>query len=247
VAIVGVDVGGSGIKAAPVDPVAGRPTVERFRLATPQPAEVEPVMKAILDVIEHFSDVDGPVGVTFPGVVVHNEIRTAANVDKSWIGVDLAALVTHRTGRPTLVLNDADAAGLAEVHHGAAKGVTGVVLLLTFGTGVGSALFIDGQLVPNTELGHLEWKGEDAEKRVATSVREAKDWGWEKWGHRASEYLALIDTLFSPDLVVIGGGLANNPERWIGHIEARMRCVPAALANQAGIVGAATAAAGLLG
>lgn len=246
VAIVGVDIGGSGIKAAPVDPATGQLTADRCRVETPHPSDVDSVMDRVVEVIGHFPEA-GPLGVTFPGVVVRNEIRTAANVDHSWIGTDLAALVTARTGRATVVLNDADAAGLAEIRHGAGRDVAGVVLLLTFGTGVGSGLFLDGRLVPNTELGHLEWKNEDAEKRVAASVKEAKDWTWEKWGHRASEYLDYIDRLFTPDLVIIGGGLAGKPDRWLPHISARMRCVPAALANQAGIIGAATAAAALAG
>jgi polyphosphate glucokinase len=252
VAVIGVDIGGSGIKAAPVDVSAGRETRERERVETPRPATVDGIVAGVEQILAVLADAGcdeqdehgapRPLGVTFPGVVVGGEIRTAANVDRSWIGVDLAGLLADRLGRRVAVLNDADAAGLAEVGFGAARGVSGVVVTLTFGTGIGSALFTDGRLVPNTELGHLEWQGEDAEKRAAASVREAKGWSWKKWAERAGGYIGLIEQLFTPQLVVIGGGVAKHAEKWLDHLDVSVRCVPAALANEAGIIGAAMAA-----
>jgi polyphosphate glucokinase len=199
------------------------------------------MLDRIAEVIEHFSW-SGPVGLTFPGVVTETGVRTAPNLHPDWVGVDIARVAADRFDRDVLVLNDGDAAGVAEAAHGAARRVRGVVLVLTFGTGVGSALIVDGALVPNTELGHLPLRGKDAEKTVADSVRERKDWSWKKWAKRTNEYLALLDQLFSPDLIVIGGGIAKQPDDFLPLLETRAPIRVAALGNEAGIVGAAMSA-----
>ena len=244
--VLGVDIGGSGIKGAPVDIRSGRLTAERFRIATPEPATPKAVVRVVQQIAEHFAW-PGIVGVTFPGVVVDGVIHTATNLDKSWLEVNLPALLREKSGMVARALNDADAAGLAEVAHGCAKGVRGVVLVLTFGTGVGSGLFIDGQLVPNTELGHLELNGKDAERQVAESVREKRQWSWKKWAGHVNGYLAELEALFSPDAVVIGGGVAKKPDSFIPLLRTRAPLHVATLGNDAGIVGAAMAAHQALG
>ena len=236
----GVDIGGSGIKGAPVDLDTGELAEERYRIETPQPATPDAVTETVADVVEHF-DWSGPVGCTFPAIVKEGVIHSAANVDQSWIGVDAAAQIGDAVPGPVTVLNDADAAGLAEVAFGAGRDQRGVVLVLTFGTGIGSALFLDGQLVPNTELGHLEVKGEDAEERAANSVREEKDLSWKHWAKRVDEYLEVVEDLFSPSLIIIGGGVSKKHDKFLPHIEIDTPMVPAQLLNQAGIVGAAMA------
>lgn len=237
--LLGIDIGGSGVKGAPVRVTTGRDVADRLRIPTPHPATPEAVAEVVGQVAAGFPDVEGPVGVTFPGVVHHGVIGTAANLDKSWIGVDADAAFTAAVGRPVTVLNDADAAGLAEVRFGAGKGNKGTVLLLTFGTGIGSALFRDGVLVPNTELGHLEMRGKDAEKRAASSVKTAKGWSYKKWSKRVDEYLHVVEGLFSPDLFIVGGGISKHAERWVPRLTVKTEVVPAALLNEAGIVGAA--------
>ncbi|MGW2667542.1 polyphosphate--glucose phosphotransferase [Streptomyces sp. NPDC001272] len=241
--IFGVDIGGTGIKGAPVDLERGEPAQERHKVLTPHPATPEGVAGGVVEVVKHF-DWDGPIGVTFPGVVTHGVTRTAANVDKAWIGLDAAALLSDRLGgRPVTVLNDADAAGVAEMTYGAGRGVPGTVLLLTLGTGIGSALFRDGRLVPNTELGHLELKGHDAETRASVKAKEDGDLSWERWAHRLDKYLAHVEMLFSPDLLILGGGVSRKPEKFVPLLtNIRARIVPAKLQNNAGIVGAAMAA-----
>ncbi|MFK8907902.1 polyphosphate--glucose phosphotransferase [Streptomyces sp. YS-3] len=242
--VFGVDIGGSGIKGAPVDLERGDLTQERFKVLTPHPATPEAVAEGVAEVVAQFGW-SGPVGVTFPGVVTGNTIRTAANVDKTWIGVDGAQLLTDRLGGlPVTVMNDADAAGVAEMSFGAGRGRKGTVILLTFGTGIGSALFLDGRLVPNTELGHLELHGHDAEKRASTKVKEDEDLSWSHWAHRVQKYLAHVEMLFSPELFIIGGGVSRKAEKFLPLIEGiRAEMVPAELQNNAGIVGAAMTAA----
>ncbi|MGN9841731.1 polyphosphate--glucose phosphotransferase [Nonomuraea sp. H19] len=235
--VLGIDIGGSGIKGAPVDIEAGRLIEERLRIPTPQPAKPDDMAPVVSSIVEHFGW-SGPVGVTFPGVVVDGVVRSAANVDHSWMGVDAAALFGGAT-----VLNDADAAGVAEMTFGRGKGERGTVLVLTFGTGIGSALFTDGTLVPNTELGHLELHGRDAEHRASARVREEHDMSWEKWAERVEEYLKHVEMLFSPALIVIGGGASRKAEKFLPHITLDTPVVPAALENEAGIIGAALAAA----
>ncbi|MCJ0871265.1 polyphosphate--glucose phosphotransferase [Streptomyces sp. AP-93] len=241
--IFGVDIGGSGIKGAPVDLNRGDLAQERHKVLTPQPATPDGVAGCVVEVVRRFGW-DGPVGVTFPGVVTGGVTRSAANMDKAWVGVDTAALLSSRLdGRPVTVLNDADAAGVAEMAYGAGRGVDGTVILLTLGTGIGSALFTDGRLVPNTELGHLELKGHDAETRASVKAKEDGDLTWEHWARRVGKYLAHVEMLFSPDLFIIGGGVSRKPEKFLPLIEGvRARIVPAELRNNAGIVGAAMAA-----
>ncbi|MCY0932656.1 polyphosphate--glucose phosphotransferase [Streptomyces sp. H34-S4] len=241
--IFGVDIGGSGIKGAPVDLNRGDLAQERHKVLTPQPATPDGVAGCVVEVVRHF-EWDGPVGVTFPGVVTGGVTRSAANMDKAWVGVDTATLLSASLGgRPVTVLNDADAAGVAEMAYGAGRGVGGTVILLTLGTGIGSALFTDGRLVPNTELGHLELKGHDAETRASVKAKEDGDLTWERWAHRVGKYLAHVEMLFSPDLFIIGGGVSRKPEKFLPLIEGvRARIVPAELQNNAGIVGAAMAA-----
>ena len=239
--VIGIDIGGTGIKGAPVDVRRGGLTADRVRLLTPRSKKPADIIDVIADIVGRF-DAPTSIGVTFPGVVSGGLIRTAANLDKSWIGVDLAALVHDKFGVHVAAINDADAAGVAEGAHGAAKGVRGVVLLLTFGTGVGSGMLLDGKLVPNTELGHLEMNGKDAEKQVAEVVREKKKLSWKKWAGAATQYLALVEELFSPDLIVIGGGIDRVQDKWLPLLKAHAPIKVATLGNNAGIVGAAMAA-----
>ncbi|MFE1549801.1 polyphosphate--glucose phosphotransferase [Streptomyces sp. NPDC058718] len=242
--VFGVDIGGSGIKGAPVDLERGALAEERHKVLTPQPATPDGVAGCVAEVVESFGWT-GPVGVTFPGVVTGSTIRTAANVDKSWIGVDAGTLLSGRLGGlPVTVLNDADAAGVAEMTFGAGRGRKGTVILLTLGTGIGSALFVDGRLVPNTELGHLELKGHDAETRASTKAKEDEDLSWEHWAkRRLTKYLAHVEMLFSPELFIIGGGVSRKADKFLPLIEGiRAEIVPAELQNNAGIVGAAMAA-----
>jgi len=243
--IFGLDIGGSGIKGAPVDLDKGDLAQERHKVLTPHPATPDGVADGVLQVVEHFGW-SGPVGLTFPGVVTDGStIRTAANVDKSWIDTDARALFGERLGGlPVTVVNDADAAGVAEMHFGAGRGRKGTVFLLTFGTGIGSALFLDGRLVPNTELGHLELNGHDAEKRASSKAKEDEDLSWEHWARRVQKYLAHVEMLFSPELFIIGGGVSRKAHKFLPHIEGiRAEIVPAQLQNNAGIVGAAMHAA----
>ncbi|NWG15785.1 MAG: ROK family protein [Chloroflexi bacterium] len=239
---LGIDIGGSGIKGAPVDTETGRLLAERFRLPTPQPSLPEDVAEAVAEVVRYFNW-KAPVGITFPAVVKEGVVETAANVDQAWVGTDARALFEQKTGCPVTVVNDADAAGIAEMTFGAGRGHTGLVMMLTFGTGIGTALFINGHLVPNTELGHLEIRGKDAEKRASDKIRQDKDLTWEKWAERVDEYLAYLEFLFSPDLFIIGGGVSKKAERFLPLLNRRAQIVPAALLNDAGIVGAAMAAA----
>jgi polyphosphate glucokinase len=243
--VFGVDIGGSGIKGAPVDLERGDLAEARHKVLTPQPATPDGVAGCVAEVVGHFGW-SGPVGVTFPGVVTGSTIRTAANVDKGWIGVDAAALLREQLGDgvSVTVLNDADAAGIAEMTFGAGRGRKGTVIVLTLGTGIGSAVFTDGRLVPNTELGHLELDGHDAEKRASTKVKEDKDLSWEEWAHRVQRYLAHVEMLFSPELFIVGGGVSRKAEKFLPLIKGvRAEIVPAQLQNNAGIVGAAMAAA----
>ncbi|MET8220484.1 polyphosphate--glucose phosphotransferase [Streptomyces hirsutus] len=243
--IFGVDIGGSGIKGAPVDLDKGDLAQERCKVLTPQPSTPDAVADGVKEVVDHFGWT-GPVGVTFPGVVTDGTtIRSAANVDKSWVDTDARVLLGDRLGGlPVTVVNDADAAGVAEMHFGAAKGRRGTVVLLTFGTGIGSAVFVDGVLVPNTELGHLELHGHEAEKRASSKAREDHELTWEHWAHRVQKYLAHVEMLFSPELFVIGGGVSRKSEKFLHHIQGiKAEIVPAQLQNNAGIVGAAMRAA----
>jgi polyphosphate glucokinase len=240
-AILGVDIGGSGIKGAPVDLVKGDFAADRVRVPTPQPADVKSVIKATSEVVSRFEDVRR-VGVTFPGVVVNGVVRTAANMHHSWIGAPAAELFSAELGKPVVVLNDADAAGIAEVTYGVGRGRPGTLLMLTFGTGIGSALFLDGKLVPNTELGHLELGGHDAEDRASDRARSDENLGWAAWAERVEAYLKHLELLLRPDLFVIGGGVSKKSENYLPHIRIATPIVPATLLNSAGIIGAAIVA-----
>ncbi|MEV5004731.1 polyphosphate--glucose phosphotransferase [Streptomyces sp. NPDC093064] len=243
--IFGVDIGGSGIKGAPVDLDRGDLTQERHKVLTPQPATPDTVADGVKEVVDHFGWT-GPVGLTFPGVVTGGAmVRTAANVDKSWVDTDARALFGGRLGGlPVTVVNDADAAGVAEMHFGAGRGRKGTVVLLTFGTGIGSAVFVDGVLVPNTELGHLELNGHEAEKRASSKAKDDHELSWERWARRVGKYLAHVEMLFSPELFIVGGGVSRKSEKFLPLIEdIKAEIVPAQLQNNAGIVGAAMHAA----
>lgn len=245
--VLGIDVGGSGIKGAPVDLDRGVFATDRLRLETPAGAQPADVAEVIARICEHFADLrggdDAPVGVTVPGVVTHGVVRSAANIHPSWIGTDAARLFTQRLGRPAVVVNDADAAGLAELRHGAAKGHDGLVVVTTLGTGIGSALLHRGALVPNSELGHLEIDGHDAETRAADSAREREDLSWQEWARRLQRYYSVVEDLFWPDLLVVGGGVSKRADKFLPHLHLRAPIVPATLRNAAGIIGAAQLAA----
>ena len=239
--VMGVDIGGTGIKGAPVDVEKGLLADDRFRVLTPRPATPHAVADVVAEVVEHFGWI-GPIGATFPAVVKNGITHSAANVDKEWIGAPAAELFTQRLGSPVTVLNDADAAGLAEVRFGAGRDRSGVVVVITLGTGIGCGMFVDGRLVPNTELGHIELNGKDAERYAADSVRERKKLSWKKYARRVEEYLQRLDALIWPDLIIIGGGASKKAAQFLPHINVRPPIVPAQLLNEAGIVGAALAA-----
>lgn len=239
----GIDIGGSGIKGAPVDLELGVLTSKRFRVKTPAESTPAAVTTRVTQVLEHFEvPTSTRIGITFPGIIHRGVVHSSANLHNDWIGTDLAALVQSATGHEASVVNDADAAGFAEVRYGAAKGQSGVVLVLTLGTGIGSALINDGRLVPNTELGHLEIDGFDAETRAASSVKDREGLTYAEWAVRLQRYFEVVEFLFSPDLFVIGGGVSQDHEEFLPLIRTRAPIVPAALRNSAGIVGAAAQA-----
>lgn len=238
----GVDVGGSGIKGGIVDLDTGALIGDRYKLLTPQPSTPEAVAKTVAAVVREFGWT-GPLGVTYPGVVTDGIVRTAANVDKGWIGANAAEIIGNELGgQAVTVLNDADAAGLAEERFGAGKDNTGVIVLLTFGTGIGSAVIHNGVLLPNTEFGHLEVGGKEAEHRAASSVKERKEWSYERWSEEVTKVLVAVENAIWPDLFIAGGGISRKAEKWIPLLKNRTPVVAAALQNEAGIVGAALAA-----
>jgi polyphosphate glucokinase len=240
--VLGIDVGGSGIKGAPVDIDEGRLTAERFRLVTPQPATPEAVAETLRRLVDHFGW-DGPIGCGFPAVIQRGHVRTAANIAESFLGVDAGRMFSRATGCPFTLANDADAAGLAEMRFGAGRGRDGVVLIVTLGTGIGSAIFVDGRLVPNTELGHIEIGGREAERWASAAVREKKQLGWKKWAARVDRYLRAMHAYLWPELIILGGGVSKNHEKFLPLLTVETEVVPAQLRNEAGIVGAALAAA----
>lgn len=242
----GIDIGGTGMKAAIVDLATGELTTDRYRIDTPQPATPDAMIEVVRELVTHH-DWHGPVGCAFPAVVQHGVVHSAANIDESWLEIDADRLFTDALGRAAeeavVMINDADAAGLAEMRFGAGRGRDGVVMMLTFGTGIGSGLFVDGVLVPNTELGHLELDGHDAETRAAASAKKRDDLSWSDWGQRVERYLRHVERLFSPDLFIVGGGASKRAEKWLPEIDIETEIVPAELLNNAGIVGAAIHAA----
>ena len=242
---LGIDVGGSGIKGAPVDLDRGDFAADRIRIATPAGASPEAVCRVIAEIVERFDGAHGhaPIGVTIPGVVTHGVVRSAANIDPAWVGFDVVAHLHELLDHPVVAVNDADAAGIGEMYYGAARGREGLVMLTTLGTGIGTALIHDGVLVPNSELGHLEIDGHDAETRASSGVREAEDLSWEKWAARLQRYYSHLEALLWPDLFVVGGGVSKKADRFLPLLDLRTPIVPAQLENRAGIIGAAHLAA----
>jgi polyphosphate glucokinase len=237
----GIDVGGSGIKGGIVDLDTGALIGDRIKLLTPQPATPSAVAKTIAEVVNGFGWT-GPLGVTYPGVVTHGVVQTAANVDKAWIGTNARDIISSElNGQDVTVLNDADAAGLAEERYGAGKDNSGLVILLTFGTGIGSAVIHNGTLIPNTEFGHVDVGGKEAEHRAASSVRDRNEWSYEKWTKQVTKVLIAIENVMWPDLFIAGGGISRKADKWVPLLQNRTPVVPAALQNTAGIVGAAMA------
>jgi polyphosphate glucokinase len=240
----GIDIGGSGIKGAPVDLDAGVFAGERVRIPTPEESTPANVAKVVAEVVASFHlPPDLPVGVTFPAVVQHGVARSAANVDTSWIGTNIEQVVGEALGRPVVAVNDADAAGYAETLHGAARGSRGVTLMTTLGTGIGTAMVVEGVLVPNLELGHLEIDGHDAETRASDAARDREGLSWEQWAERLQRYYGVLEDLLWPDLIVVGGGVSKHHANFLPLLHLRAPIVPAQLRNAAGIVGAAALAA----
>lgn len=241
--ILGIDIGGSGIKGNLVEPRSGALMAERFKVATPQPSLPEAVASVVAKAVEHF-EYSGPVGCTFPAIVKGGVTLSAANVDKAWIGCHAAELFSQTTGHRVVVVNDADAAGIAEMAVGAGQNRAGVTLLLTFGTGIGSAMFHDGVLIPNTELGHIEFEGhESVEDWAAAKVKDDEKLSWKSWAGRVNRLLDHLSEILSPDLFILGGGVSRRWDKWGGYLTVPVETVPAALRNEAGIVGAALLAA----
>ena len=238
---LGIDIGGSGIKGAPVDLAKGQFAKDRLRCETPKLSSPDAVADIVVQIAEHFADDtgDSPIGVTLPAVVTNGVVRTAANIDPAWVGTDARRLLSDRLGRPVTVVNDADAAGVGELQFGAARNSGGLVLMSTLGTGIGSALFYNGVLVPNSELGHLEIDGRDAESRAASSVKDDKNLSWQEWAERLQRYYSHVEDLLWPDLIVVGGGVSRKAEKFLPLLHLRAPIVAAQLLNSAGIIGAA--------
>ena len=244
--ILGIDVGGTGIKGAPVDTDTGSLLAERYRQLTPDRAKPGPIAEVVRSVAIQFNW-HAAIGCGFPAVIRNGVAESAANINQKWIGTNVAQLFSDATECPVYVVNDADAAGLAEVTFGAGKGVRGVVMMITIGTGLGSALFIDGKLVPNTELGHIEVECDEAESIASDVVRKQQDLSWKKWAKRLEKYLNTLENLFSPDLVILGGGAIKKQDQFLPLLTLHTRVIPAELGNDAGIVGAALAARHAIG
>jgi polyphosphate glucokinase len=241
---LGIDVGGSGIKGAPVDLGKGEFAKKRLRIDTPSVSTPEAVCDVIAQVVDHFDEVrsDSPIGVTIPGVVQHGVVKTAANIDKSWIGCEIEKLLEDRLQHDVVVVNDADAAGVGELRFGAAKGHDGLVVLTTLGTGIGTAIFNRGVLVPNSELGHLEIDGVDAETIAASSAKTRENLSYEEWATRLQAYYRHLEDLLWPDLIVVGGGVSKDSDEFLPLLDLRTPIIPATLKNKAGIIGAAVLA-----
>ncbi len=239
--VLGIDFGGSGIKGAPVDIKSGKLVEERHRIPTPEPSTPREVANTIKELVKHFSW-KGLVGCGFPAVVQNGIVRSAANIDKSWVNTNARKLFSEVTKLPVWVANDADVAGLAEVKFGAGMGFKGAIVVLTVGTGIGSSMFIKGKLYPNTELGHLEYKGMDAETYASDAARKRENLDWETWGKRLDEYLNFVDFLFGPELIILGGGASKKLDLFRDQLQLKAKIIPAKFLNEAGIIGAAIAA-----
>jgi len=238
---LGIDIGGSGIKGAPVDMARGQFARDRLRFETPRISTPDAVAEVVARIAAHFADDtgDSPIGVTLPAVVTKGVVRTAANIDPAWVGTDVQKLLSDRLGRPVTVVNDADAAGVGELQFGAARNAGGLVLISTLGTGIGSALIYDSVLIPNSELGHLEIDGRDAESRASSGVRDDKNLSWQEWAERLQRYYSHVEDLLWPDLIVVGGGVSKKAEKFLPLLHLRAPIVAAQLQNSAGIIGAA--------
>jgi polyphosphate glucokinase len=239
--VLGIDIGGSGIKGAPVDLETGDLLATRYRIPTPESAKPRPMAEVVQKIVRRF-DWQGPLGVGFPAVIRNGVVRSAANIHNKWIGTQLSDLLFETTGCPTYVINDADAAGLAEMTYGAGRDQQGVVLVVTVGTGLGTAVFTDGHLLPNTEFGHIEIDCIDAETRASDAARKQEKLSWKQWAMRLDEYLLSLERLLWPDLIILGGGVAKKHEKFFHYLSVEAQVLPAALLNEAGIVGAALAA-----
>ncbi len=239
--VLGIDIGGSGIKGAPVDTESGTLLASRYRLPTPSPAKPRPVAETVAQVAKHFNW-KGELGIGFPGVVRKGVTLTAANIHEDWEGLNAAKFIKKVTGRKTCIINDADAAGLAEMSFGAGKDRQGVVMLVTIGTGLGTALFTDGHLLPNCEFGHLEIDGVQAEWMASDAARKREKLSWKKWGHRFDKFLHTMERLIWPDLIILGGGISKKHENFMPYITIQAEVLPAQMLNEAGIVGAAVGA-----
>src|SRR5918995_2024520 len=239
--VLGIDIGGSGIKGAPVDLSTGEMITDRLKIATPEKSTPKNVAAVVGEIVDHFSDQigDGPLGVTIPAVVTHGRTRSAANIDKSWIDAEAEKIFEDHLGRDILLVNDADAAGVAEVRYGAAKDHPGLVVLTTLGTGIGTAIVYRGVLIPNSELGHIEVDGHDAETRAASSAKEREDLSYKEWAVRLQRYYERLEALLWPDLIVVGGGVSRKSDKFLPLLKLKSEIVPAKLQNTAGIVGAA--------
>lgn len=239
--VLGIDIGGSGIKGAPVDLETGSLLASRLRIPTPESGKPQPMAEVVAKIVRHF-DWQAPIGVGFPAVIRQGVVRSAANIHDKWIGVNIINLLSEATGCPTYALNDADAAGMAEMTYGAGRDRQGTVLVVTIGTGLGTALFTDGHLLPRTELGHIEINCEDAEKHASDMARKLEKLSWKQWSKRLNVYLQTLEKLFWPDLIILGGGVAKKHEKFIPLLNLEADVLPAMLLNEAGIVGAALAA-----
>lgn len=240
---LGIDIGGSGIKGALVDTKVGKMIGERLRIPTPQPATPAAVIETIQQLVTHF-EYNGPIGIGLPGIVIDGVVKSAANIDKRWIGFAGQTAVSKATHSPVTLMNDADVAGIAEMRFGAGRNKNGIVMIFTLGTGIGSALFVDGNIVPNTELGHLFLRDQaiDVEAFASSRIRKEQDLSWKEWGRRLNLYFQHIEMLFSPQLIIVGGGVSKKHQKFLKYIDINAEIVPAQLRNEAGIVGAAVTA-----
>jgi polyphosphate glucokinase len=238
--VLGIDIGGSGMKGAIVDTKTGELVTPRHRIPTPEGAKPKDMAKVVGKIAKHF-DWKGPIGCGFPAPITQGIVRTAANIDDSWIGINVVKLFSKKTGCPVVVINDADAAGLAEMFLGVGKGHNGVVLIITIGTGLGSCIFTDGALLPNTELGHIEINGKDAELEASDAARKRQDMSWKKWGKKFNRYLMTLEKYLWPNLIILGGGGSKKYRKFEKYLTVNAEVLPAKTLNEAGIIGAALA------
>ena len=238
--VLGIDIGGSAFKGAPVDTKTGRLLAERHRVEVDAPCPTAQGLAAVREIVQHFNW-KGPVGIGFPGIIKGDHIRAVGNLGENWAYLNGAALFGRATGGKVRLFNDADAAGLAEMKFGAGRGKKGTILMLTFGTGIGSALFYQGQLFPNVELGWIPWRGKPIERFASAAVRKRRDLSWAEWSKRVNLSLGAMERLLSPELIIVGGGVSKKSDKWFKYLKVNARLVPAKMLNDAGIVGAALA------